>query len=326
MPVCYDRSMKIVQVTDTHIRADPTVVHWGYRPHASLSVILEAIKRDHADVDFLICTGDCVHAYPEEPDAAFRGGEEAGYLVLRKLLTEAAPATTLLHALPGNHDSREFLGTVFPQSRNSVLPLPSSPPGVHCFGVLVKGWLMLGCDTQSGPPTDPNSHGAFGEAQFQWLRACLTACSSKPTIIFMHHPPVAHEGCFDADSVAEFEQILVEHNQQVKAVVAGHIHNDFTIRLCGGSGPPLLACPSCVFQFHVDPDGKVGKQDFVNGPGYRVINCTVDAIDMSAAKKPMVVRPPLPPKARLPWSVKPEGPRMAHSPWPAAAAGGGAKL
>jgi len=220
--------MKIVQVTDTHIRADPTVIHWGYRPHASLQTVLEAVQRDHADVDVLICTGDCVHAYPEEPDSGFRGGEEAGYVVLHRLLTGACPPTALLHALPGNHDSREFLGAVFPQSaQTSAAPLPTSPPGVHCFGSLVDGWLLLGCDSQSGPPTDPNSHGSLGTTQCQWLRSCLTACRGLPTIIFMHHPPVAHEGCFDADSVAEFEAILADYTPQIKAVVAGHIHSAF---------------------------------------------------------------------------------------------------
>ena len=108
--------------------------------------------------------------------------------------------------------------------------------------------------------------------------------------------------------------------------MAAKLLDDFTMQLCGGSGPPLLACPSSVFQFHVAADGKVGEQDFESGPGYRVIHCEADEIDWSEEKKPVVVRPPMPAEARLPWSIKPEGPRMAHSPWSSATGGEGAKL
>jgi Icc protein len=310
--------MKIVQVTDTHIRGDATMVHWGYRPHASLAAVLEAVRSDHSDADLLICTGDCVHAFPEEPDAAFRGGEVGGYKVFHGLLSGACPPTALLHALPGNHDNRQQLSAAFPQSTHTACEggggpaLPPSPPGVHCFGAILKGWLLLGCDSQTGPPTEPHSHGGLGEEQRRWLQSCLRTCPDLPAIIFMHHPPVRDSSSFDPIELPKLEQVLREHRDQIQAVVAGHIHSDFTAQLCGGDGPRLHTCPSSVFQFHVDRSGKVSEQDFESSPGFRVINCLGGSIDWSDTRKPSVVRPPMPATAQLSKLI--HGPRMARVP------------
>ena len=34
--------MKLIQVTDCHMRAAEDTIHWGYRPQASLAAVLDA--------------------------------------------------------------------------------------------------------------------------------------------------------------------------------------------------------------------------------------------------------------------------------------------
>ena len=50
--------MKIVQVTDTHVRADAELLHWGYRPMASLAAVLDRVGHAHPDADMIIVTGE----------------------------------------------------------------------------------------------------------------------------------------------------------------------------------------------------------------------------------------------------------------------------
>eukprot|EP01052_Picozoa_sp_SAG31_P046768 SAG31_NODE_9076_length_1339_cov_1.739516_2_plen_119_part_01 len=109
--------MKIVQVTDVHLRAAKTTVHWGYRSQGSLAAVLDAVASDDADTDLLIVTGDCVHAYPLEDEPWAHEGAEA-YHLLRTMITARLPGTRI-RAIPGNHDSRGHLTDVFPESAGS---------------------------------------------------------------------------------------------------------------------------------------------------------------------------------------------------------------
>jgi Icc protein len=230
--------MKIVQITDTHIRSDDTVVHWGYRPEASLAAVLAHVRVENANADLILISGDCVHAFPAEPDPAFRVSETvAAYTKLRGLVSSSVGAGVPIRAIPGNHDSRALLSEAFPESARSSdeSGLPPSPPGAHCFAEELGGeWLLVGLDSQTGPAHDPLSEGGLGAVQRDWLRGCLRASAERHAIIFLHHPPLPHKGCFNAAEAADLEALLVEHAGQIKAVVAGHIHNDFTATLGGG--------------------------------------------------------------------------------------------
>lgn len=172
-------------------------------------------------------------------------------------------------------DSRAALSAVFPESVGSIVVDP--PEGLHCFSELIGCWLVLGCDSQSGDPNDPASEGDMSATQLTWmhnvvsmqahkatrpplarmpdpLEAALFYCAvcswqlnahpDTPSIICLHHPPVEGTESF-TNSGAKAIEALVAANAQVKAVLAGHIHNDFDSKL---GDVPLLVTPSCVFQ------------------------------------------------------------------------------
>ena len=109
----------LVQVTDTHLRADPSVVHWGFRSQASLQTILSHVHDAHHDeVDMVLVTGDCVHSHPREADASLGVEGVGAYQILRRAVEKSVRPDTRIRALTGNHDSRQDLATVFPE----VLP------------------------------------------------------------------------------------------------------------------------------------------------------------------------------------------------------------
>ena len=102
--------MKIVQITDTHFRAEETTVHWGYRSQATYRTFLEAVAEGHADVDMVIITGDCVACYPVEEDPAFSPEGEPAYRLLRSMAEEAkAKDKARTERLAKAHIVEEFL-------------------------------------------------------------------------------------------------------------------------------------------------------------------------------------------------------------------------
>jgi 3',5'-cyclic AMP phosphodiesterase CpdA len=303
--------MRIVQVTDTHLRATATTVHWGYRPVASLAAVLDAVAADEEEVDMLIVTGDCIHAFPLEEDETFREGQQGDspYHLLRTLLEQRLPAARL-RAIPGNHDSRAHLSAVFPESAGGGTGGPP-PPQAHCFAEKLGGWLVIGCDSQSGDPADPASEGDLTEPQLAWMRSALEAHADSPAVIFLHHPPT-HDTpeSFTEAGTAALEELLEATQGQVVGVVAGHIHADFTASMLGGV--PLFTSPSSVFQSRINAEGLLlgSPNDAKLGPGYRVLDLGTDG-----TLSTRVARPLMPARlAQFPELL--QGPRMARRDWP----------
>ena len=299
--------MKIVQITDTHFRAEETTVHWGYRSQATYRTFLEAVAEGHADVDMVVITGDCVACYPVEEDPAFSPEGEPAYRLLRSMAEEQLPGVPL-RALPGNHDSREHLSRVFPESAGGGAL--AAPPGTHCFAETLGGWLLVGLDSQCGDPLDPNGEGELGDAQLDWLRRALTAHPAAPAVLFLHHPPTHNTPTSFTEAGAEALEAVVEaHASQIRAVVAGHIHADFTTDMLGGV--PLLATPSGIAQSRIDEHTGLllgGPVDVEHGPGFRVLE-----LAEQGSVETHVERPAMQPG----WAVFEElrlGPRMASRP------------
>ena len=116
--------------------------------------------------------------------------------------------------------------------------------------------------------------------------------------------------------------LLARHADQVKAVVAGHIHNDFHGQSVGGI--PLFASPSTVFQFEVSPEGHVSDvYDNINGPAYRLLELDGGEALLAVPGgggghvSTSVHRVPMPPHALKAANNSAEGPRMDRAPWPA---------
>ena len=69
------------------------------------------------------------------------------------------------------------------------------------------------------------------EAELAWLDRTLTTHRGTPTLVCMHHPPLAtvesaamDPSLFDAECLKGLEAVLAGFAGQVKGVVSGHIH------------------------------------------------------------------------------------------------------
>ena len=87
--------------------------------------------------------------------------------------------------------------------------------------------------------------GGFCETRAAWLRARLAEAPGRPTLIVLHHPPIA-TGLSWMTENAEAGWVvrlraIVEAHPNILAMVAGHLHRPIVTRWAGTA---LAVCPS----------------------------------------------------------------------------------
>lgn len=227
----------LVQLSDLHIGANEN----GFDPVPHLEAVVDAVRSLPNRPDAVLVSGDLTD-----------DGGEAGYWVAREILERLeAP----LHVLPGNHDDRARLRTAF------GLPGEGGEPIRYSVDV---GELRLVVFDSNVPGQDP---GRYAE-QLRWLDAELGVEPARPTLLALHHPPLA-------TGIREWDEINLEAGQrpllagvvarhpQLRAIVGGHLHRTAASAL---AGVPVLAVPSTYLQ--AQPDFETEGVEMVPSPGF----------------------------------------------------------
>ena len=179
------------------------------------------------------------------PDAVLISGDLADhaadgeYEQVREL---AARLEAPLYVLPGNHDDRGVL------RRHFDLPGAGDEPVQYAAEV---GPLRLVVLDSKRPGEE---RGELDADRLGWLEATLAAAPAMPTLLALHHQPLAlgipafdDFGLPAADRRALGE--IVEAHPQVRRIVAGHAHRTVYAELGGRS---VLAAPSTYVQSRLD--------------------------------------------------------------------------
>ncbi len=212
-------TLRLVQLTDSHLFADPAGRLLGLTTRDSFEAVLRQMVSAVPAADALVFTGDLVH--DESAD---------GYAYLSaKLSTIAAPS----YCLPGNHDSRKLLERLL---------------GDAAVGYTARrrlgGWNLFLIDS-----TRPGQEGGhLDPGQLDKLDAWL-AEDAAPALVFLHQHPVAMRSQWiDSMGVDNGEALLAlcDRRPNLKAIVFGHVHQEF--RMDRG-GCLLLGTPSTCVQF-----------------------------------------------------------------------------
>jgi 3',5'-cyclic-AMP phosphodiesterase len=129
--------------------------------------------------------------------------------------------------VPGNHDDRSSLRSLFPSA------VPAGAPSDPIDYVVDRFPLrLIGLDTS----VPGRQHGTLRPAQLAWLDEKLAEQPDRPTLIFQHHPPfVTGIDWMDADpfvGASEYATTLRRH-ANVEAVVCGHLHRAIHRRFAG---------------------------------------------------------------------------------------------
>jgi 3',5'-cyclic AMP phosphodiesterase CpdA len=238
----------IAQMTDTHIGfagAEGSAELNEERFRAVLARLAEGPNRP----DMLVLSGDITDC-----------GDAASFTRTAELLADCPfPVWPMV----GNHDSRAALFAAFPQ----VTP---DDDFAH-YVIENRGLRIVLLDTLE----DGRHSGAFCERRQAWLAARLDEAPDTPTLIFMHHPPVA-SGIEWMDPgpnepwVRRFSDAM-RGRSQVLAIHCGHLHRPVTARF---AGIPLGVAPSVAPLLGldltpVDPDRPDEREIIVaEAPGY----------------------------------------------------------
>ncbi len=240
-----DEPVVLLQVTDCHLHANAASKMRGVNTYDSFLAVLDAVKRSpNWPPDAILATGDLVQDESRE-----------GYRRFQSCLESLAIP---IYCIPGNHDDPGIMAELL-----------DAPPFQYCGQARLGGWRLI--FLSSFAPGEDS--GLIGSAALDELDVTLATEPDLPTMLCMHHQPVAMGsrwldgvGLKDADRLLE----ITDSHAHVRALVWGHVHQA-SDRQRGDIR--LLSAPSTCAQFL--PNSEYFALD-VLPPGCRWIELDAD--------------------------------------------------
>jgi Icc protein len=207
--------VRLVQVSDCHVAADPETDYRGHSADHNLRRLLPAIRA--WDPHRVLLTGDVSE---DASDAAYAR-------VAVMLGTVGAP----ILALPGNHDDPGVMRRHF----------GVGPWRGPCEERLGRWQLVLLDSTEKDRVS-----GILSQQSLERLDQCLRASTADHVLVALHHQPVpVGSPWIDQYALEEagrfFEICDLDH--RIRCIAWGHVHQDFRAERNGVS---LLGAPSSV--------------------------------------------------------------------------------
>ena len=209
----------IAQISDLHIKPPGSLAYGRVDTAKALERCVAALNEFRPKPDIVVISGDLADTPTSEE-----------YEHLKRLL---APLELPFVGIPGNHDSRELMRAALPQG----YAFPTGPLNQR---VEVGGLdLMLLDSSVHGKP-----HGELDGSTLRWLDATLVSSSSRPALLFLHHPPfktgiwhMDRQALFNAGELAP----IVRRHPRVQLIAMGHVHR---ATLTMFAGVPTTICPA----------------------------------------------------------------------------------
>lgn len=212
----------IAQISDLHIKSPGGLAYGRVDTAKAFERCVATLNALNPKPDLVVISGDLVDT-PSE-------GE---YDHLRHLL---ASLELPFVSIPGNHDSRELMRAAFPEQ---AYAFPSGPlDQVTQIGGLD---LVLLDSSVPGKP-----HGELEAPTLQWLSETLASSSTRPALLFLHHPPfiagIWHMDRQNLLNAGALESIVRQH-PRVQLVAAGHVHRT-AFTMFGGTVATICPAPN----------------------------------------------------------------------------------
>jgi 3',5'-cyclic-AMP phosphodiesterase len=239
--------MLIAQISDTHIPG------WGKKTYG-IAPMAENLVR---------CV-DHLNQCSPKPDVVLVTGD----ITATGMVEEAEQAANILgrlespfYIIPGNHDDRASLRSTF-----SEQTLPSGFQGFSNYVIEDFDIRLIAVDsTRPGVPG-----GDICQTRATWLDQCLSEAKDRPTVIFMHHPPVkcgVLETDIDGFSGADLLGDVIGKYTNIERVLCGHIHLPAHVRW---RGTVVSTAPSMGMQLGLDLILQRPSEFTLEAPGYQL--------------------------------------------------------
>lgn len=231
-------TLRVLQLTDTHLYADPVRTLLGINTLDSFQRVVEHFRDAHWPIDLLLATGDLVH------DASAEGYQRiAGML---------AAFDVPVFCLPGNHD--------VPAVMREHMRAGAVRTGTVAD---LADWRFIMLD--SVIPGEEGGH--LDDEQLSALDNAL-ASTDRHTLVCMHHQPVnVGSAWIDTMTLDNPDPLfeIVDRHAHVRGILWGHIHQTFEATR---NGVRLMASPSTCVQFAPKSDDfQVDEEP----PGFRLL-------------------------------------------------------
>ena len=233
--------MIIAQLSDPHILDESAEADHEHGAGARLQRAVAHLLQLPIRPDVVLVTGDCAN-----------NGRPSEYARFRALLR---PLPMPVYVIPGNHDDRRVLQQTFGQQGTQPLD--------GFVQYVVDRWPVRLIALETHIPG--RGEGVLCEARLAWLAARLAEAPDRPTILFMHHPPLRTGlPVVDALGLAVVDALgaIVDRHPQVERIVAGHVHAALLRRF---HGTIVATCPATTETLLLDVH-KPARLDVVREP------------------------------------------------------------
>ena len=219
-PSANDGSVKVLQLTDCHLFADKNKDLLGVNTYKSFDAVLNAIKAQNFDYDFIAFTGDISQDY-----------SVTSYEHFAKLISFLGKPVFFL---PGNHDDGPLMYRIFEDLGVNIAK-----------NVITPSWLFvfLNSEVYAVP------HGWIERKQLDYAAFCQKRNPEQHMALLVHHMPMlVNSAWLDTQTMHNSDEFntYIRRLHRVKAVITGHIHQEFdeTVR-----DIRYIATPSTSIQF-----------------------------------------------------------------------------
>ncbi len=231
-------SLKLVQLTDCHLLADPAADLLGIPTDQSLQAVIKHIADHHNDADAILVTGDLS-----------QDGSQQSYHCLEKALK---PLSAPSFWIPGNHDCSDTLAQFCTDK-----PLSEK----HIVG---EYWQILMLDSQ----VSGQVYGELSRSELAFLERSIAQYPNHHTLVSLHHHPIPIKSQWmDKIGLRNGDQLcdLLAPRQTQNLIIFGHVHQEIDQQ---EQDFRALATPSTCIQFRSNSDQF--ELDTIQ-PGYRWI-------------------------------------------------------
>ena len=245
--------IRIIQITDLHLRAQKSYIAHGVNTYASAEKIIDNIRDTEKNIDYLIITGDL------SDDETIQSYKNLSSL----LVNFRCP----IYLIAGNHDS---FGLIKEISNNNIY---------HENLIKCNNWIIFMFNTkEKGSP-----NGIIHDHEFELFEQAIKDYPEKSFMIFSHHHPIKiGSESMDKMMIQNGEKLIkrLNINNNIKGFGWGHVHIEMYKKI---NETLLFSTPSTCYQ--AMPNSKEFSIDFSASPGYRVIE-----LDKNGLIKTKVIR------------------------------------
>ncbi|HEY2532066.1 MAG TPA: phosphodiesterase [Xanthobacteraceae bacterium] len=236
----------IAQISDLHIKPPGELAYRRVDTAAALTRCVSQLNRLQPRPHLVVISGDLVDTALKE-----------SYDHLNRLL---APLKVAFAAIPGNHDDRTLMRAALSdhQFASATGPLNSARSMGDIDIVLIDSVV----------PSAP--HGELDRDTLAWLDAALAASSSRPALLFLHHPPfptgIGHMDVQNLRNAADLAAVLRRH-QRARLVASGHVHRAAATVFAGACA---TICPAPNHTVALDLDGRAPPSFMIEPPAFHL--------------------------------------------------------